>query len=68
MERKRSEAAVIRDNIAEDLCSLNRKKNSLCLLSESGRKKSWREKEYLSEEGALQIKKEWESRLYKVYP
>ena len=43
MERKRSEAAVIRDNIAEDLCSLNRKKNSLCLLSESGRKKSWRE-------------------------
>ena len=68
MERKRSEAAVIRDNIAEDLCPLNRKKNSLCLLSESSRKKSWREKEYLSEQGALQIQKEWESRFYKVYP
>lgn len=68
MERKKSEAAVIKDNIAEDLCSLNKKKNSLCLLSASGRKKSWREKEYLSEQGALQIQKEWESRFYKVYP
>lgn len=53
MERNRSEAAVIKDNTVEDLCSLNKKKNSLCLLSESGRKKSWREKEYLSEQGAL---------------
>lgn len=56
MERKKSEAAVIKDNIAEDLCSLNKKKNSLCLLSASGRKKSWREKEYLSDKGITNSK------------
>ena len=57
MERKRSEAAVIRDNIAEDLYSLNRKKNSLCLLSESGRKNHGERRNIYQSKGHYKFKR-----------
>lgn len=53
MGRTRNGGLVLKNNTGEDLCLL-KKKNSSCLMSERvAEEKSWREKEYLSEQGAL---------------
>lgn len=54
MGRKRSGAVAVKDDTSEDPCPLNKKKDSLCLMSErAAREKSWTEKEYLSVKGPL---------------
>lgn len=54
MKRRRSGIAPLKENTGGNLCSLNKKKNSLCLISgRVAEEKSWTEKEYLAVKRAM---------------